>query len=72
MRRYCVAGADAGTVRFTKAKGTLVVKTDSAFEALPAERTFNLVPGFECVALMVGMEVGKEVRILIEASTRRA
>jgi hypothetical protein len=57
---------DAGTVRITKAKGTLVVKTDAVFEALPAERTFNLVPGFECLALEVPMEVGKEVLLRLE------
>jgi hypothetical protein len=62
-----VVQPDAGTVRIAKAKGTLVVKTDAAFEALATERTFNLVPGFECLALEVGMEPGKEVRIKIEA-----
>jgi hypothetical protein len=61
-----VVRADAGTVRITKAKGTLVVKTDGTFEALPAERTFNLVPGFECLALAVPMQVGKEVRVRLE------
>ena len=29
----------------------MVIRTDAAqgFEAVPKERTFNLVPGFECV-----------------------
>jgi hypothetical protein len=61
-----VAQADAKTVRIAKAKGTLVVKTDEAFEAVPTERSFNLVPGFECLALVVPMEVGKEVRVRLE------
>ncbi len=63
-----VVRADAGTVRIAKAQGTLVVKTDSpgGFEAVPKERTFNLVPGFECLALTVGMEVGKDARVRIE------
>jgi hypothetical protein len=65
-----VAQPDAKTVRIAKAKGTLVVKTDAVhgFEAVPAERTFNLVPGFECVPLAVAMEPGKEVRIQIEVA----
>ena len=46
------------------------MRTDAArgFEAAPKERTFNLVPGFECVALAVGMELGKEVRIQVEVA----
>lgn len=67
-RDEAVVRADAGTVRIAKAKGTLVVKTDAAFEALPAERTFNLVPGFECVPLAVPMEVGKDVRVRLETA----
>jgi hypothetical protein len=63
-----VVRADAGTVRIAKAKGTLVVRTDGAFEALPAERTFNLVPGFECLALAVPMEIGKAVRVRLETA----
>jgi hypothetical protein len=65
-----VVQADARTVRIAKAKGTLVVRTDAArgFEAAPKDRTFNLVPGFECVALAVGMELGKEVRIQVEVA----
>jgi hypothetical protein len=63
-----VAQPDAQTVRITKAKGTLVVRTfaPSGFEAVAKERTFNLVPGFECVPLVVGMEVGKGIQLRIE------
>ena len=65
-----VTQPDARTVRIAKAKGTLVARTDAArgFEPVPKERTFNLVPGFECVALEVGMEVGKDMRIQIEVA----
>ncbi len=61
-----VARVDAGTVRIAKAKGTLVVKSDAAFEAVSAERTFNLVPGFECLVLLVPMVVGKDMRVRLE------
>ncbi|MDP9049795.1 MAG: hypothetical protein M3O31_03595 [Acidobacteriota bacterium] len=65
-----VAQPDAATVRIAKAKGTVMVRTDAArgFEAVPAERTFNLVPGFECVPISVLMESGKEVRLRIETA----
>jgi hypothetical protein len=56
---------DARTVRIVKPKGALVVRTDApqGFEALPKERTFNLVPGFECVPLAVTLQPGREVRV---------
>jgi hypothetical protein len=58
---------DARTVRIAKPKGTLTVSTDAAagFEAVPKERTFNLVPGFEAVPLSVVLQPGKETRIRI-------
>jgi hypothetical protein len=64
--------ADAKTVVFAKAKAPLSVRTDSSrgFEALPKERTFNLVPGFECLALEVAMDLGKDVTIRIEAAAK--
>jgi hypothetical protein len=60
---------NAKTVQIAKAKGTLVVRTDAVrgFETVPTERTFNLVPGFECVPLIVAMELGKDVRIQLGA-----
>jgi hypothetical protein len=63
-----VQQADARTVRIRKAKGTLAVMTDATrgFEAAPKERTFNLVPGFECVPLSVLMQPGNEVRISLQ------
>ncbi len=64
-----VVQADAKTVAIAKKDGTITVRTDAAagFDAVPKERTFNLVPGLECVPLMVTMEPGKEVRIRLEA-----
>lgn len=58
------------TVRIAKAKGTLTVHTDGAegFEAVPKERFFNLVPGFEVVPLVVVLQPGKEVRVRIETA----
>jgi hypothetical protein len=56
------------TVRITKPAGQLVIRTSGpAFEAIPAIRTFNLVPGFECVPLVVPMQPGQEVTLRIEA-----
>lgn len=68
-----VEHSDAKTVRIVKPKGTLLVRTDApqGFEALPKERTFNLVPGFECVPLAVTMQPGKEIRITLSAENPR-
>ena len=43
------------------------------FEAVPKERTFNLVPGFECVPLMVGMRSsgGKGLDMILHRSKAR-
>jgi hypothetical protein len=61
---------DPRTVRIRKPKGVLMVSTDAgdAFELVPADRTFNLVPGFEAVPLVVAMQPGKEVRVRIETT----
>jgi hypothetical protein len=65
-----VAQPDAQTVRITKSSGTLTVRTDvpAAFEPIPAERTFNLVPGFEAVPLAIALTPGADVRVRLEAS----
>jgi hypothetical protein len=57
------------TVRITKPDGVITIHTDAAngFDPVPKERTFNLVPGFECLVLAVTIPVGKEVRIRLEA-----
>jgi hypothetical protein len=59
---------DAATVRIAKAKGGLTVRAQggSGFETVPKERTFNLVPGFECVPLEVRIKPGDEVRVRFE------
>jgi hypothetical protein len=65
--------SDPQTIRITKPGGSLVVHTDTTqgFGAVPKERTFNLVPGFECVPLAVTMQPGQEVRLRLEASVRK-
>ena len=61
---------NAKTVGIARNKGGLIVRTDAeqGFDAVPKERTFNLVPGFECVPLTVTMKSGQEVRVRIEAA----
>jgi hypothetical protein len=56
---------DSKTVRITKKRGILVARTDAVngFENLPSVRTFNLVPGFECLPLIVALQPGKEARV---------
>lgn len=63
---------DSGTVKIAKAKGTLTVSTDAAtgFEAVPKERTFNLVPGLEAIPLMIVLEPGRDVRVRIWGSAK--
>ena len=60
---------DPKTVRIAKNKGSLIVRTDApnGFGAVPSERTFNLVPGFECLPLAVTLQPGREVRIELSA-----
>ncbi len=60
------------TVRIAKPKGTLTVTTDAAegFEAVPTERTFNLVPGFEAVPLSVMLKADETARMRIEGATK--
>jgi hypothetical protein len=64
-----VEQADSKTIRIRKPGGTLTIRTGAAqgFEPVPKERTFNLVPGLECVALAVAMQPGQEIWIQIEA-----
>ena len=61
--------SDSQTIRITKPNGILTVHTDASqgFEAAPKVRTFNLVPGFECVPLAIAMQPGKEMRIQLKA-----
>ncbi len=63
-----VAQPDPRTIQITKPKGTLTIRTNASqgFEAAPKERTFNLVPGFECVPLTITMHPGQEIQIRLE------
>ena len=60
------------SVRISKPQGSLIVTVDAAnrFEPISAERTFNLVPGFEAVPLIVAIQPGKEGRMRVEAVAR--
>jgi hypothetical protein len=60
----------SGSIRIAKPAGTLIVKTDTkaGFTPITTERTFNLVPGFECVPLRVVMKPGEETRIRFEVN----
>jgi hypothetical protein len=61
-----------GSIRITKPKGTLTVETDApqGFEALPAERTFNLVPGLECLPIIVPMRPDVVIHIRLQSAAR--
>jgi hypothetical protein len=61
---------DAATVRITKPGGRLTIRTDApaGFGIVPKVRTFNLVPGFECLPLTIAMKPGSAIRIQLEAS----
>jgi hypothetical protein len=61
------------TVQIVKQRGTLTVHTDApqGFREVPKERTFNLVPGFECVAISVPMKPGDDVRIRLETAREK-
>jgi hypothetical protein len=65
-----IAQPDPKTIRITKPNGTLIVRTDAphGFEPIPKERTFNLVPGFEAIALTIAMQPGQQIQIHLEAS----
>ena len=60
------------TIRLTKPTGTLTITTDqpNAFNAIPQQRTFNLVPGFECVPIILPLSPNKEIRIQLEATPK--
>lgn len=58
------------SVQIARPAGRLVIQSSGpAFEPIPAARTFNLVPGFECVPLAVSLEPGEAISLRIEAST---
>jgi hypothetical protein len=61
---------DPQTVRITKPGGTLTLRADApaAFEPIPAQRTFNLVPGFEAVPVSIVLAPDTDVRVRLEAA----
>jgi hypothetical protein len=61
--------SEAATIRVTKPRGSLTmrVSTPNSFAALPKQRTFNLVPGFECLPVTIAMRPGEEIGIRLEA-----
>ena len=69
-----VEHSDPKIIQVAKPTGTLIVRTEAAqgFETLPATRTFNLVPGFECIPIVLRMQPGKEIRISLEARPGKA
>jgi hypothetical protein len=64
-----VTQPDAKTIQIKKANGTLTIRTTAAqgFASIPKERTFNLVPGFECVPIAITMQPGQQIQIRLEA-----
>jgi hypothetical protein len=62
---------DVQTVRITRTHGVLTIRTDApaGFAPIAAERTFNLVPGFEAIPLAIVLDSGKEVHVHLEAAT---
>jgi len=60
---------DRKTIQIKKPSGTLTIRTDATkgFSPIPAERTFNLVPGFETIPLTIPMQPGKPIEIFLEA-----
>jgi hypothetical protein len=61
---------DHRTIEITKPKGTLTIRTHASqgFDPIAKERTFNLVPGFECVPLAITMQPAERLTIHFEAS----
>jgi len=56
------------TVIVAKPRGRLRADTTApgGFDPVPAEKTFNLVPGFEAIPLTIQLTPGQEVRIRLE------
>jgi hypothetical protein len=62
---------DPQTIRITKPKGTLIIRTDAthALDSIPTQRTFNLVPGFECIPLQITLQPGKPLQLQITSES---
>ena len=61
------------TIRISKPNGTLTIHTNApqGFEPVPQQRTFNLVPGFECAPLAIAMHPGQPIQIKMEATAKK-
>lgn len=59
----------ASTIMITKPGGQLLIQTATGFQPIPPMRSFNLVPGFECVPLLVPIQSDREVTVRIEVRT---
>jgi hypothetical protein len=59
---------DPKTIRITKPKGTLTIRTTApqGLAPIPKERTFNLVPGFEAIPVTITMQPGQEIQIHLD------
>ena len=64
-----ISNTGAGAVVITKTGGRLKIVTDATtgFEPLPAQRIFNLVPGFQAMALRIALADGQPVRVTLSA-----
>jgi hypothetical protein len=65
-----VERGDKGSITITKPKGKITVQASSSdvFEPTPAKRIFNLVPGFECLPVVIPMRAGEEIKIRLHAA----
>jgi hypothetical protein len=65
-----VEHSNKDSIIITKPKGTLTVQTVSSegIEPPPTKRIFNLVPGFECLPVVISMRTGEEIRIRLTAT----
>jgi hypothetical protein len=63
---------DRKTVRVKKPGGYLLVRTDAreGFETQDTERTFNVIPGFECLPLAIIMLPGRETRVELSVESK--
>ena len=63
--------SSSSSIRITKPKGILTVHTDApqGFEAIPKERTFNLVPGLEAIPLTLELTPGIAATVQIKAAS---
>ncbi len=60
--------SERNTLRITKPTGMLLIHTDAPFTPPSTDRTFNLVPGFECIPLSIPMRPNSPIHIRIESA----